>query len=86
MMIQVFKPIIVKAIAAIGKQITAAITGEKKRASKKRQLDKKKNRKEKTMRAANRRGNGMKKREELEEREFEEAYEAHMADELNDTW
>jgi len=38
------------------------------------------------MSALKSKGAGMKRKLELEEREYEEAYEAHMADELNDTW
>lgn len=86
MFYQIFKPIITKAIEDIGKKIKEAFTGGNKDKAKQRKLQSQRRGKQGALTAANSKGNGMKQKLELEEREFEVAYEAHLADELNDTW
>merc|ERR1712166_810310 len=81
---QIFKPIILKAIADIGKKITEAFTGGNKDKAKQQKYERKWGRLQRKLISANKLGNSMKQELELEEREFEVAYEAHLADELND--
>jgi len=86
MFIQIFKPLIEKAIKAIKQKIVEAFTGGNKGKAEKQRLQTKRRGKEKSLTNANSQGNSMKSKLELEEREFEEAYEAHLANELHDTW
>ena len=81
-----FMPIIKKGIATIKKKIQEAMTGGEKGNAKKRRLESESEAKESESEAANAKGAGMKSKLELQERDFDELYEAHLADEMNDSW
>merc|ERR1711957_454732 len=81
-----FMPIIKKGIATIKKKIKEAMTGGEEGNAKKRRLESESKAAESESKAADAEGAGMKEKLELQEREFDELYEAHLADEMNDSW